>query len=52
VSGGVLPADAAGKLADWRRAGETVVFTSGVFDLLHRGHVEYLEGRRPSGAGS
>lgn len=31
------------KLAGWRKAGETVVFTNGVFDLLHRGHVEYLE---------
>ncbi len=25
-----------------RRAGKKVVFTNGVFDLLHRGHVEYL----------
>ena len=24
------------------RAGEKVVFTNGVFDLLHRGHVDYL----------
>jgi D-glycero-beta-D-manno-heptose 1-phosphate adenylyltransferase len=27
----------------WRAAGERIVFTNGVFDLLHRGHVEYLE---------
>ena len=27
----------------WREAGQTVVFTNGVFDLLHRGHVTYLE---------
>ena len=27
---------------DYRKAGKTVGFTSGVFDLLHAGHVEYL----------
>jgi len=27
----------------WRDAGETVVFTNGVFDILHVGHVTYLE---------
>ena len=26
-----------------RRYGETVVFTNGVFDLLHVGHLDYLE---------
>jgi rfaE bifunctional protein nucleotidyltransferase chain/domain len=26
----------------WRRKGKTIVFTNGCFDLLHRGHVEYL----------
>ncbi len=26
-----------------RAAGRTVVLTNGVFDLLHRGHVEYLQ---------
>jgi len=30
------------KRRGWRRAGKTVVFTNGIFDLLHRGHVEYL----------
>jgi rfaE bifunctional protein nucleotidyltransferase chain/domain len=29
--------------------GKTVVYTSGVFDLLHRGHVEYLERARALG---
>lgn len=38
-----LPPAARAKLASWRAAGERVVFTNGVFDLLHRGHVEYLE---------
>jgi len=33
----------------WRAAGEKIVFTNGVFDLLHRGHVEYLEESRALG---
>jgi rfaE bifunctional protein nucleotidyltransferase chain/domain len=43
VSHATLPAEARTRIAGWRRAGETIVFTNGVFDLLHRGHVEYLE---------
>lgn len=27
----------------WRSEGRRVVFTNGVFDLLHRGHVSYLD---------
>ncbi len=26
----------------WRRLNKKVVFTNGVFDIVHRGHVEYL----------
>ncbi len=34
----------------WRdRLNGPVVFTNGVFDLLHRGHVEYLEAARALG---
>jgi D-glycero-beta-D-manno-heptose 1-phosphate adenylyltransferase len=32
-----------------RRAGKIVVFTNGVFDLLHPGHVRYLQGARSEG---
>ena len=32
-----------------RRAGETLVFTNGHFDLLHAGHLEYLEKARALG---
>ena len=27
----------------WRVKGDRIVFTNGVFDLMHRGHVTYLE---------
>ena len=33
----------ADRCAAWRNKGRRVVFTNGVFDLLHRGHVTYLE---------
>ena len=43
----------AGDLANFaaaeRRAGHRVVFTNGVFDLLHPGHVRYLQAARAEG---
>lgn len=30
-------------LEKWRKEGETIVFTNGCFDLVHIGHVDYLE---------
>lgn len=33
----------------WRAAGEKIVFTNGCFDLLHVGHVTYLEKARQLG---
>ena len=32
-----------------RRAGRKIVFTNGVFDILHRGHVDYLRQARSFG---
>jgi rfaE bifunctional protein nucleotidyltransferase chain/domain len=29
-------------LSFWRFKGKTIVFTNGCFDILHRGHIEYL----------
>jgi D-beta-D-heptose 7-phosphate kinase/D-beta-D-heptose 1-phosphate adenosyltransferase len=46
----VLTRSAAADFARAARAeGRRVVFTNGVFDLLHRGHVEYLEDARALG---
>jgi rfaE bifunctional protein nucleotidyltransferase chain/domain len=36
-------------LDEHRRAGRTVVFANGVFDLLHVGHVRYLQAARAEG---
>lgn len=36
-------------LADWHSKGYKVVFTNGCFDLLHRGHVDYLAKARDLG---
>ena len=44
-----LPPEARTKLDLWRAARARIVFTNGVFDLLHRGHVEYLEEARALG---
>ncbi|HWB17081.1 MAG TPA: D-glycero-beta-D-manno-heptose 1-phosphate adenylyltransferase [Vicinamibacterales bacterium] len=41
--------DAAALVDALRREGRTVVFTNGVFDLLHPGHVRYLQAARAEG---
>ncbi len=46
----ILDQDAAAALAAaWRGEGRTVVFTNGHFDLLHIGHLHYLEAARALG---
>jgi len=37
------------QVEDWKRQGKKVVFTNGCFDLLHLGHVDYLEKARHLG---
>lgn len=37
------------QVALWREAGEKIVFTNGCFDLIHRGHVDYLAKSRDLG---
>lgn len=43
------PASLAAQVRRWQAAGEQVVFTNGCFDLLHVGHVTYLERARRYG---
>ena len=38
------------RTAEWRAAGETIVFTNGCFDLLHVGHITLLEDCRRFGS--
>jgi rfaE bifunctional protein nucleotidyltransferase chain/domain len=35
--------------AEWKRAGKTVVFTNGCYDVLHPGHIRLLETARSRG---
>ena len=42
-------AQARGLVNDLRASGKTIVFTNGVFDLLHIGHLRYLEEARGLG---
>jgi D-glycero-beta-D-manno-heptose 1-phosphate adenylyltransferase len=37
------------QLQAWRQQGHKIVFTNGCFDLLHLGHVDYLEKSRQLG---
>jgi rfaE bifunctional protein nucleotidyltransferase chain/domain len=45
----VTTVDAVALVAHLRAAGKTIVFTNGVFDLLHIGHLRYLQQARALG---
>ena len=45
----LTPAQLPAAIAAWRSAGRRIVFTNGCFDLLHLGHVDYLEKARALG---
>lgn len=38
----ISPDSAAELITKWKKGGEKVVFTNGVFDLIHQGHIAYL----------
>jgi D-glycero-beta-D-manno-heptose 1-phosphate adenylyltransferase len=42
--------EATKQIALWKANGEKIVFTNGCFDLIHLGHVDYLEKARNLGA--
>jgi rfaE bifunctional protein nucleotidyltransferase chain/domain len=44
-----LPADVAARLERWRADRQHIVFTNGVFDLLHPGHLAQLKAARACG---
>ena len=37
------PERLADQLSEWRANGDQIVFTNGCFDILHVGHIQYLE---------
>ena len=51
ISGKILTREELVTLVEkWKHSGETIVFTNGCFDILHLGHVDYLEKARQSGS--
>lgn len=45
----VSRSEAFGKVQAWQASGKKIVFSNGCFDLLHAGHVEYLQAARQLG---
>ncbi len=42
-------AEAIPQLVEWKTSGQRIVFTNGCFDIVHLGHVDYLEKARNLG---
>jgi len=43
ILGRILTSEAIkAEIINWRKANKKIVFTNGCFDLIHRGHIEYL----------
>jgi rfaE bifunctional protein nucleotidyltransferase chain/domain len=42
-------AEAKARVKQWQQSGKKIVFTNGCFDLIHLGHVDYLEKARQLG---
>lgn len=38
-----------GKVAEWKKDNQKIVFTNGCFDIMHLGHIDYLEKARALG---
>jgi len=38
----ISPAQISEQVSEWKSKGNTIVFTNGCFDILHRGHIELL----------
>lgn len=50
TSGKIKPlSEALKQVKSWKAEGQKIVFTNGCFDLLHLGHVDYLEKARSMG---
>jgi len=45
----IAPRELDAVLAEWRARGRRVVFTNGCFDIVHKGHVDYLRFARSKG---
>ena len=50
ADGEKLPISASEKIDSWRNAGEKIVTTNGCFDLIHPGHITFLQNAKSLGS--